>query len=132
METGGSLCRRCAPGWRVTRRRSRAGSARCGTPQIGRTVSLIHREPGRPWTLASFADQIPMSRSAFAARFTELVGEPAMSYATRWRMHLAAAMRLCGEGATVAALAERFGYRPRPRPPAFKRVLERPPGNSSH
>jgi len=29
-----------------------------------------------------------MSRSAFAARFTELVGEPAMHYVTRWRMHL--------------------------------------------
>jgi len=46
-------------------------------PQIGRAISLIHREPGRPWTVASLADQIPMSRSAFAARFTELVGEPA-------------------------------------------------------
>jgi hypothetical protein len=65
-----------------------------------------------------FADQIPMLRSAFAARITELVGEPAMSYATCWRMHLAGAALLCGEGATVAALAERFGYRPRPRPPA--------------
>ncbi len=30
-----------------------------------------------------------MSRSAFAARFTTLVGEPAMQYVTRWRMHLA-------------------------------------------
>jgi len=59
-----------------------------------------------------------MLRSAFAARFTELVGEPAMSYATCWRMHLAGAALLCGEGATVAALAERFDYRPRPRPPA--------------
>ena len=49
-------------------------------PQLGRAISLIHREPGRPWTVASLADQIPMSRSAFAARFTDLVGEPAMSY----------------------------------------------------
>ena len=30
-----------------------------------------------------------MSRSAFAARFTELVGEPAMHYVARWRMHVA-------------------------------------------
>ena len=44
-------------------------------PQIGRAISLIHREPGREWTVASLADQIPMSRSAFAARFTELVGD---------------------------------------------------------
>ena len=30
-----------------------------------------------------------MSRSAFAARFSELVGVPAMQYVARWRMHLA-------------------------------------------
>jgi len=30
-----------------------------------------------------------MSRSAFAARFNELVGEPAMAYVARWRMYLA-------------------------------------------
>jgi AraC-like DNA-binding protein len=30
-----------------------------------------------------------MSRSAFAARFTELVGEPVMHYVARWRMHVA-------------------------------------------
>ena len=30
-----------------------------------------------------------MSRSAFAARFTELVGEPAMHYLSRWKMHAA-------------------------------------------
>ena len=97
-------------------------------PQIGRAISLIHREPGRPWTVASLADQIPMSRSAFAARFTELVGEPAMSYVTRWRMHLAAAA-LRDEGATVAELADRFGYRSEAAfARAFKRVVGTPPG----
>ena len=97
-------------------------------PQIGRAISLIHREPGRPWTVASLADQIPMSRSAFAARFTELVGEPAMSYVTRWRMHLAA-VALRDEGATVAALADRFGYRSEAAfARAFKRVVGSPPG----
>jgi hypothetical protein len=30
-----------------------------------------------------------MSRSAFAARFTELIGEPAMLYVTGWRMQMA-------------------------------------------
>ncbi len=97
-------------------------------PQIGRAISLIHREPGRDWTVASLADKIPMSRSAFAARFTELVGEPAMSYVTRWRMHLAAAA-LRDEGATVAELADRFGYRSEAAfARAFKRVVGSPPG----
>src|SRR5688500_11820176 len=97
-------------------------------PQIGRAISLIHREPGREWTVASLADQIPMSRSAFAARFTGLVGEPAISYVTRWRMQLAAAA-LRDEDATVAALADRFGYRSEAAfARAFKRVVGSPPG----
>ncbi|BCL15041.1 AraC family transcriptional regulator [Micromonospora sagamiensis] len=97
-------------------------------PLIGRAISLVHREPGREWTVASLADQVPMSRSAFAARFTELVGEPAMSYVTRWRMHLAATA-LRDEGATVAELASRFGYRSEAAfARAFKRVVGSPPG----
>ena len=51
-----------------------------------------------------------MSRSAFAARFTELVGEPAMQYVTRWRMQVAV-NSLKEDGATVAELASRLGYR---------------------
>ena len=79
-------------------------------------------------TVAALADQVPMSRSAFAARFTQLVGEPAMSYVTRWRMHLAAAA-LRDEGATVAALADRFGYQSEAAfARAFKRVTGTPPG----
>ncbi len=97
-------------------------------PQIGRAISLIHRHPGRDWTVASLADQIPMSRSAFSARFTGLVGEPVMSYVTRWRMHLAAGA-LRDDGATVAELADRFGYRSEAAfARAFKRVVGSPPG----
>ena len=51
-------------------------------PQIGRALALIHGDPARDWTVASLADELAMSRSAFAARFTELVGEPAMQYVT--------------------------------------------------
>ena len=57
--------------------------------QIGRAISLIHADPARAWTVASLARELAMSRSAFAARFTELMDEPAMQYVTRWRMHVA-------------------------------------------
>ena len=40
-----------------------------------------------------------MSRSAFAARFTELVGEPVMHYVARWRRY--PSVKLQDEGATV-------------------------------
>src|SRR3712207_2236918 len=96
-------------------------------PQIGRAISLIHREPARTWTVAELADEVAMSRSAFAARFTQLVGEPAMQYVTRWRMHVA--VDALKEGAYVAELAERLGYRSEAAfARAFKRVIGRPPG----
>ncbi len=99
-------------------------------PQIGRAISLIHRDPARAWTLSMLAGDVAMSRSAFAARFSELVGEPAMRYVTRWRMLLALSS-LREEGATVAELADRLGYRSEAAfSRAFKRVLGISPGEA--
>jgi AraC-like DNA-binding protein len=96
--------------------------------QIGRALSLIHGDPSRDWTVAALADELAMSRSAFAARFTELVGEPVMRYVTRWRMRVAV-NALRDEGATVAELAERLGYRSEAAfARAFKRVTGVAPG----
>ena len=58
-------------------------------PYIGQAIALIHADPARAWTVAALAAELAMSRSAFAARFTELVGEPAMQYVTTWRIHVA-------------------------------------------
>lgn len=97
-------------------------------PQIGRAITLIQRDPARAWTVADLAEELAMSRSAFAARFTELAGEPVMQYVTRWRMHVALSA-LQEEGATVAELANRLGYRSEAAfARAFKRVLGVPPG----
>jgi AraC-like DNA-binding protein len=97
-------------------------------PQIGQALTLIHRDPTRPWTVASLAHELAMSRSAFAARFTQLVDQPAMQYLTRWRMQLAE-RALQTEGATVAELAARLGYQSEAAfARAFKRVTGLPPG----
>ena len=96
--------------------------------QIGPAIALIHRDPARAWTVASLADELAMSRSAFAARFTELVGEPVMAYVTRWRMQVAVGA-LRDEGATVGELANRLGYRSEAAfSRAFKRVVGVAPG----
>jgi AraC-like DNA-binding protein len=95
-------------------------------PQIGRAISLIHRDPARDWTVASLASELAMSRSAFAARFTELVGEPAMRYVTRWRMQVARSW-LVEEGATVGGVAGRLGYQSEA---AFSRAFKRTVGVS--
>ncbi len=56
--------------------------------QIGHAISDPPR-PGCPWTAASLAEEMAMLRSAFAARFTELVGSPRCSTSRRWRMQVA-------------------------------------------
>jgi len=77
---------------------------------LGRAIAAMHREPGADWTLESLARKAAMSRSAFAARFTEVVGEPAMRYLTRWRLRVArAALRESAD--PLGVVAERCGYR---------------------
>lgn len=96
--------------------------------QLGRAIAAIHRDPGADWTVESLARTAAMSRSAFAARFTEVVGEPAMRYLTRWRLQLArTALRECDD--PLGLVAERFGYRSEAAfCRAFKREFGVPPG----
>ncbi len=92
--------------------------------QIGRALVLMHREPQHPWTVASLADAVHMSRSAFAARFTELVGQPALQYLTGWRMQVA--QRLLQESAMpLAELAGNVGYQSEA---AFSRAFKKAAG----
>jgi AraC-like DNA-binding protein len=96
--------------------------------QIGRVIAMIHRDPARNWTVASLATTVGMSRSAFAARFTQLVGEPAMHYVGRWKMH-AALMWLKEDGAPLGEMAGRLGYESEAAfSRAFKRFMGVAPG----
>ena len=62
------------------------------------------------------------------ARFTELVGEPAMHYVARWRMHVALTWRK-EENAPVSEMASRLGYESEAAfSRAFKRFLGFSPG----
>ncbi|MDJ0777723.1 MAG: AraC family transcriptional regulator [Gammaproteobacteria bacterium] len=96
--------------------------------QVGQAMALMHRQPARAWRVDSLAREIGMSRSAFAARFTELVGEPVLQYLTGLRMQLAH-RELRETGDTLAQIAERVGYNSEPAfNRAFKRVVGMPPG----
>lgn len=97
-------------------------------PQIGLALSAFHAEPGAAWTLASLASEAGMSRSAFADRFRETLGEPAMAYVTAWRMDLAA--RLVRErGLPLSRVAERVGYQSEAAfSRAFRRAHDMTPG----
>ena len=58
-------------------------------PQIGTALSAIHNSVNTPWTVESLAATAGMSRSAFAARFKELLGQTPLEYVTEWRMRKA-------------------------------------------
>ena len=94
--------------------------------QLGRAIAAIHRRPGEDWTLETLARTAAMSRSAFAARFTEVVGEPAMRYLTRWRLMLARTALREGND-PIGVVGERFGYRSEA---AFCRAFKREFGTS--
>src|SRR3954447_5802017 len=78
-------------------------------PEIAQVIAVMHARPAEPWTLASLAQSVNLSRATLARRFTELVGEPPLAYLTRWRMDLAA-RRLRETTEPVHVIAHGVGY----------------------
>lgn len=97
-----------------------------GDPQVGPALAALHAAPAAPWTVASLASRASMSRSAFAARFRELLGQPVMGYLTEVRMQLAVDMLHRGDR-TVAEVATAVGYE---SGASFGRVFKRQFGSS--
>ncbi len=98
--------------------------------QIGRALVAIHRHPSRDWTVSMLAREVGMSRSALAARFRELVGEPVKQYITEWRMQLAR-QELLEARRSLLEIAENHGYQSEAAfSRAFKRVFGMSPGQA--
>jgi AraC-like DNA-binding protein len=97
-------------------------------PAVGRTLALIHARPEHPWTAEALATEAFLSRSAFAERFTSLVGVPPMSYLTAWRMQVAAQALREGRR-SIAQIATAVGYESEATfARAFKREMSVSPG----
>lgn len=77
--------------------------------KIGKALRIMHEDAQRPWTVAALASAIGMSRSAFAARFTHIIGMPPIDYLANWRMTLAKAA-LASTSLPMADIAEIAGY----------------------
>jgi AraC-like DNA-binding protein len=95
-------------------------------PQVSRALALLHGRPIDEWTAESLAREVGMSRSAFAERFSSLVGQPPMQYLALWRMHLAAQQLREGRG-SVAQIGFGIGY---DSEAAFSRAFKRQFGES--
>ncbi|HKU85588.1 MAG TPA: AraC family transcriptional regulator [Casimicrobiaceae bacterium] len=95
---------------------------------VGRALALMHARVAHPWTSEELAVAVHLSRSAFAERFTQLVGVPPITYLTDWRMQLAAA-RLRDTPRPIAQIADELGYESEASfTRAFKRALGVAPG----
>ena len=96
-------------------------------PYVGRALTVLHESPAQNWTLESLAQAAALSRSAFAERFAEYVGQPPMQYLTNWRMQLATNYLRIGNE-SIAAVANRVGYDSEAAfSRAFKKVVGKPP-----
>ena len=80
-----------------------------GDPQLSFALAAMHEAVERRWTVATLASSAGMSRSGFAARFKNVVGESPLEYLTRWRVHKATQL-LRETDFKIAKIAALVGY----------------------
>jgi AraC-like DNA-binding protein len=67
------------------------------------------KEDGGRWTVRDLGAAVGMSKTAFARRFTAMVGQPPLTYLTWWRLSTGARL-LRDTDAPLAAIAHQVGY----------------------
>lgn len=92
--------------------------------RLGPALQAMHGDMARPWTLDELAAAARLSRSAFALRFRERVGEAPLAYLTRWRM-VRAGQLLRQDGLTLGRVAASVGYESEA---AFSKAFKRETG----
>ena len=95
-------------------------------PQLGTALSAVHDDVKTPWTVESLAEAAGMSRSAFAARFKEQLGQTPLEYVTEWRMQKAIQL-LQQRDSKLIDVARLVGYE---SDAAFSKAFKRVVGNS--
>lgn len=90
-------------------------------PALGPVLAAIHRDPSHPWTVTELATDARLSRSAFAERFTRLLGRAPAAYLTERRLERAAQL-LRSTADPVSEVARAVGYG---SDAAFSRAFQR-------
>jgi AraC-like DNA-binding protein len=93
---------------------------------LSTALACMHRTPAHNWTVPELAQHACLSRSAFADRFTQTLGEPPLTYLTRHRMRLAA-RQLASSNAPISRVADQVGYASEA---AFSQAFKREYGQS--
>lgn len=78
--------------------------------EVSTSVQLMRDELARRWTVASLAEEVGMSRSAFASLFSEVVGKTPMTVLLDYRMQRAGDL-LARSRLSIREIAAEVGYR---------------------
>lgn len=78
-------------------------------PRLSKALVMMHKHPGRSWTVASLAGEAGQSRSVFAQRFLQATGVSPLRYLTDLRMRLAL-LSLSRERHPIETIASQLGY----------------------
>lgn len=76
-------------------------------------IEAMHEHPEREWSISQLAKVSSMSRSRFAQRFKEVLGQSPMQYLTDWRLQKARRM-LKETDLSIAEVGFRSGYQSLP------------------
>ncbi len=96
--------------------------------RLGAALRRLHQDLAAGWTVESLAVAAGMSRSAFALRFKDKIGQSPLDYLTRWRMFRASHLLRRTEQ-PMATVAGQVGYESEAAfNKAFKRLTGLAPG----
>ncbi|WP_448250549.1 AraC family transcriptional regulator [Thalassotalea agariperforans] len=97
--------------------------------RISKAIQLVHESPANHWSLNDLANQVGMSRTAFAVAFKRLVGNSPIDYLTEWRMSLAYT-DLQNTTSSILSIAMDYGYQSESAfSRAFKKINGYPPSD---
>lgn len=97
-------------------------------PALARALQAMHGNVRAGWTVAGLAGIASMSRSAFSARFGEVMGCAPIEYLARWRMAIAKEALAQGYK-SLDRIADEIGYESASAfSTAFRKRLGCPPG----
>lgn len=98
-------------------------------PALARALRAMHADAGAHWTVAQLARIAGMSRSAFSARFSQIVGSAPIEYLAHWRMAIAKDALLRGSK-SLDRIAREIGFESASAfSTAFRKRLGCPPGS---
>ncbi len=78
-------------------------------PYVARALALLHGDIAKDWMVEDLAAEVGLSRSAFADRFSRLIGKSPKQYLMGWRMQRASQM-LTDSSLSISQIAGAVGY----------------------